>query len=327
MRVPVLPIPSRPAVWGGLLLAGLALLAGGNGAPSAAHPAATPPIQGPARPIQPTPIPRLPFSAVDPQGNPNVGYGFTLAEREHDARVTSDGFDWVEFEVDWGHTETSRGVYDWGNVDNIVTSAAAAGIGLILRVDQSPGWANGTGGPGWYPPQSPADYGHFLGALAAHVQGRLATPPVYEIWNEPNISDNWGGACPSAAAYTALVRAAYPAVKAADGRARVLAGSVTTVGALPPGTRPATCAVDDLTFLGGMYDAGALGYFDALSIHPYGFGDVPEADPRTPNRTLVFRRAELQREVMLQHGDAAHHMWITETGWAIDPATVGRAHV
>jgi hypothetical protein len=100
----------------------------------------------------------------------------------------------------------------------------------------------------------------------------------------------------------------------------VLAGAVTTVGALP--SRPDSCHVDDLEYLNRMYDAGVKGYFDKLSTHPYGFGDVPEANPRTPGRTLVFRRAELQREVMVAHGDAARHMWITETGWAIDPAQI-----
>ncbi len=323
MRSPLRPRRTAAALAVLLTLIGLLLGLGGS-----AH--ADPPRQGLKPPVQPTPVPPLPYTAVDPHGNVNVDYGFTLALREHDTRLQQDGFQWAEFEVDWGTSEPNRGQYDWGNVDNIVNAAAAAGIGLILRVDQSPAWANGRGNHGWYPPLSAGDYGAFMHALALHVRGRLAVPPVYEVWNEPNISDNWGGNCPDPYAYTNLVKAAYPAMRGADPSARLLAGAVTTVGALPPGTRPNTCSIDDLTFLQDMYDAGILdngGYFDALSTHPYGFGDPPEADPRTPGRTLVFRRAELQREVMLANGDAAHHIWITETGWAIDPNYLGNCRV
>ena len=313
----------RRLATGGALLVLIGLVgAGGPAHPVGAQPSADPPRLGGRPPVQPTPIPVGPYHTLS-GGNPNVGYGFTLAARESDPRLVADGFGWAEFEVDWGTTEPNQGSYDWGNVDNIVNSAEVAGTGLILRVDQSPGWANSSGTHGWYPPNSAGDYGHFLNVLAGHVHSRFSHPLAYEIWNEPNISDNWGGRCPDPVAYTRLVQAAYPAIKAVDGRARVLAGSVTTVGALPLGAQPSTCAVDDLDFIHGMYGAGLIGSFDALSTHPYGFGDVPEADPRTPGRTLVFRRAELQREAMLSHGDAAHHIWITETGWAIDPATVG----
>ncbi|MGI8588755.1 MAG: S-layer homology domain-containing protein [Chloroflexia bacterium] len=297
------------------------LLVGAGAADSVARPAGDSHKQGAPRPAMPTPIPPVGYNAVTAGGNPNVGYGFTMALREHDPRIVSDGFQLMEFEVDWGTSEPSQGNYNWGNIDNITNAAVGLNVGLVLRVDQSPAWANGYGVNGWYPPRSPNDYARFAGALAAHLTGRLRYAPVYEIWNEPNISSNWGGNCPDPYFYTAMLRAAYPAIKQGDPYAPVLAGSVTTVGALPS-SRPADCAVDDLSFLSGMYDAGALGYFDAISVHPYGFGDAPEADPRTPGRTLVFRRAELQREVMLQHNDAAHHIWITETGWAIDPATI-----
>src|SRR3954452_25522692 len=124
------------------LLAAAGLLVASNWLHAGAQPAAAPHGLGPRPPVQPTPIPVSPYNAVGTQGNPNVAYGFTLTLREHDPRLAQDGFQWAEFEVDWGASEPTRGNYDWGNVDNIVNSAAAAGIGLILRVDQSPGWAN-----------------------------------------------------------------------------------------------------------------------------------------------------------------------------------------
>jgi hypothetical protein len=80
-------------------------------------------------------------------------------------------------------------------------------------------------------------------------------------------------------------------------------------------------ALDDLTFLQEVYDAGGGAWFDALAAHPYGFGQPPEQQP-VPDR-LNFRRIELLRAVMEANGDAAKLVWITEMGWrtrAPDPA-------
>src|SRR5947208_1784633 len=99
---------------GGLALAGALLLGGAptTPPPADAAPAANPPIQGiTVRPVQPTPIPRGPYTAIG-AGNPAVAYGFTLAARESDTRLVGDGFQWAEFEVDWGDAEPSHGSYN-----------------------------------------------------------------------------------------------------------------------------------------------------------------------------------------------------------------------
>ena len=246
-----------------------------------------------------------------------------MALREDLPRLESDGFQWAEFEIGWADAQPSAtGPYDWGHVNNIIKAAGGRDghVGIIFRVDQSPAWANTAGVAGWYPPRDPNTYARFIGDMAAYVSGKLRYAPAYEIWNEPNISENWGGACPDPEFYTAHGPGILPGHQAGRplfaraGRGRDHRGR--------PAQPPDSCHVDDLEYLNRMYDAGVKGSFDALSTHPYGFGDVPEANPRTPGRTLVFRRAELQREVMVAHGDAGRHMWITETGWAIDPAQI-----
>ena len=69
-----------------------------------------------------------------------------------------------------------------------------------------------------------------------HFAGQVA---AYEIWNEPNVSAFWSPT-PSTAAYVNLLKAAYPAIKAADPSAVVLAGAMcpaydtaTTIGPPP----------------------------------------------------------------------------------------------
>jgi hypothetical protein len=144
-----------------------------------------------------------------------------------------------------------------------------------------------------------------MGALAARYRGRVA---AYEIWNEPNLNYEWGYLQPDPAVYTALLQAAYRAVKAADPQALVISGGLATTG------DGSATAMGDLAFLQGMYDAGAQGSFDALGSHPYAFGHDP--DYQDAWGTSLARVVQ-QREVMVRNGDAATPIWITEAGWVL----------
>ncbi len=66
-----------------------------------------------------------------------------------------------------------------------------------------------------------------------------------------------------------------------------------------------------------MYEAGAADYFDGLAVHAYGltFPAESEPDPQVFN----FRRVELVRQVMVDHGDEQKSIYITETGWNDHP--------
>jgi hypothetical protein len=236
--------------------------------------------------------------------------------------VRSMGFQWVSYTVGWDTAEPVQGQYNWGDADNIVNGARNAGVNVLIRVGRTPEWARDaacSGNP-TCPPGDARAFGDFLGALAAHVDPLKGSIRVaYELWNEPNTDNEWGGLCPDPARYTAMVRAAYPRIKAADPDATVVAGSVTTVGQ----TFKPNCAMDDLLFLRAMYDAGAAPYFDVLSDHPYGFIYAPETDPSTAGPRLVFRRPERHRELMLQYNDGGKQIWATEMGWALDPPQSG----
>jgi len=264
------------------------------------------------------PATQIPASAP----NANQQYGFFMALLENDDDVRAMGFGWVEYGVYWSLAEPTRGNYNWGDVDNIMQYAQIAGVKVLFRVTRTPTWARdpACSGNDTCPPSDPVNFGRFAHELALHVHTSPLRPPqvAYEIWNEPNTDAEWGGLCPDPTRYTGLVVQAYPQIKSADPSALVVAGAVTTVGEREiPG-----CHIDDITFLEGMYDAGAAPYFDVLSDHPYGFASIPEADPAI-GTNLVFRRAERHRELMVQRGDGAKQIWATEMGWAIDPRTVG----
>ena len=180
-----------------------------------------------------------------------------------------------------------------------------AGTKLILDVVNSPRWENGSTNP-HSAPANPYDYAAFLGTLARRWAGRVA---AYEIWNEEDSSAWWsGGSDP--AGYARLLRATYPAVKAADPSATVVLGGL--VG-------------NDYSFLQRVYEAGARGSFDAVGVHtdtacnilsPYDFLRGPDSR-MIPDSFLAYREV---RATMLANGDDKP-IWMTEMSWRTTNAT------
>jgi len=153
-----------------------------------------------------------------------------------------------------------------------------------------------------YPPNDAEDFAAFVGALVERYHDRIRH---WEIWNEPNLPHLWHN--PDAAKYTELLIAAYDAVKQRDLTATVVGG------ALGPRNGDAQ-APDTLTYLDGMYAAGAHGHFDVLSFHPYTDGHPPAwYDPRWPMHGFASSVPAL-RQRMLDHGDEPP-IWLTEFGW------------
>ena len=101
------------------------------------------------------------------------------------------------------------------------------------------------------------------------------------VWNEPNLSQEWGyrPARPRRLHRTAA-SGSYAAIKAANPEVQVLGGALAPTLA-PPGNE---WAMNDLDYLQGMYDAGAAGAFDILAAHAYGWtfaADEPPARTRS----------------------------------------------
>jgi hypothetical protein len=233
------------------------------------------------------------------------GYGVNMADLGKAYLVRDMGFNWIKSYVNWETVEPQPGQYRWTDPDNIVAAFEGYHVRILLRVHGTPAWARPDGTFLSYPPDDTADFARFMGALAARYRGRVA---AYEIWNEPNLNYEWGYLQPDPAVYTALLQAAYRAVKAADPQALVISGGLATTG------DGSATAMGDLAFLQGMYDAGAQGSFDALGSHPYAFGHDP--DYQDAWGTSLARVVQ-QREVMVRNGDAATPIWITEAGWVL----------
>ena len=302
--------------------------------PTTAQPTET---QAPATvAVTPSPI------APRPDPMPSPGYGMQaflwwrpeVAQRDLEM-IRDAGFGWVKQAFAWREIEgAGQGRLDWSVTDRIVQQVEdVGGLRLIVRLDSEPTWASGHSYPNpqgivMSPPNRLQDYADFCYALASRYRGRIA---AYQIWNEPNLSREWGGVAPDPAAYVEMLKAGYEAIKQAD------PGAIVISAGLAPTTRFDRVAMPDTEFLRRMYSAGAQPYFDALGAHGAGYKAPPAKDPGEvaqdanyynvgdPNcpgqacRIYCFRHVEDLHQVMVNHGDADKQVVVLEFGWTMDP--------
>ncbi|MBC8252916.1 MAG: beta-galactosidase [Ardenticatenia bacterium] len=240
--------------------------------------------------------------------------------------VKEAGFRWVKQEFPWREIEgAGPGIYDWSYSDRLMDQVDAHKLKIIARVGVQPAWAGGNY-PDISPPDDYQDFMNFLGVLVSRYQGRV---DAYQIWNEPNLSREWGGRPPNPAEYAEMLKMAYQTVKAIDPNAIVISAG------LAPTTRWDDVAMPDTVFIQGMYDVGAAPYFDLLGAHGAGYKVSPEtspdvvaSDPALNNhdpsseemkRIYCFRHIEDVRAVMLANDDGDKRMALLEFGWTTDP--------
>jgi hypothetical protein len=219
----------------------------------------------------------------------------------------------VEF-FPWAYIESQPGIYDWAQSDRIIRHAANQGLRVIARMGFVPNWARRDQRDAFttlntLPPDAYDTFGAFTAAFAERYAG---TVDHLIIWNEPNLAFEWGYQQVDPAGYARLLEAVYAPVHRANPNITILAAGLAPT-LEPPGSPH---GLDDLLYLDALYQAGADAYFDALAVHTYGFTRPPD-EPPTPN-SLNFRRVELLREIMRQHGDDSP-IYITETGWNDHP--------
>ena len=218
-----------------------------------------------------------------------------------DAIVASGGTI-VRIDIMWYFVQPTQNTFDWVMVDYIVNAARARNLQVLAILLSCPKWAAfGTNPLPTARPKTAALFATFASTCATRYVGKIS---AFELWNEPNgrmfFSPN-----PDAAFYTQMVRAAYPAIKAANPNATVV------VGALGP-TFDGNGTVHSINFLTQMYAAGLAGYYDALSFHPYEFEHPFSFGALYDNSPM--RQMLQMHQMMKAKGDGAKKIWITEYG-------------
>ena len=206
---------------------------------------------------------------------------------------------WVRIDLGWSaFEEAGKGQYSSSQLarfDMLVNAANARGVNILGTLWRSPGWANGNQSANT-PPTNAADFGNFAGFMANRYKGRV---PAWEIWNEPNSSSFMTGADP--AKYASLVKAAYPAIKAADPAATVVMGALQK---------------NDDPWLAKVYDNGVRGFYDVLSVHPYQGPSNAAPEIIDDGHIWLLDHVGAVRNLMVARGDGDKKIWATELGWS-----------
>src|SRR3954447_4907509 len=229
----------------------------------------------------------------------------TTLGRDLDA-IKAAGSKWVRFDLNWAVIQAGGpSSYNWAPFDRVVQGATSRGMKVLGVFLYTPSWARPSGTSATYGP-NPAQYAAFASTAVQHYSAMGVH--AYEVWNEPNIPAFWTPA-PNPSAYTALLKAAYPAIKGADPQATVLTG-----GSAPASTNGTSYAPVD--WLQAIYANGGKGYFDAVATHPYCFGNnILPGDPDPTNAWYqIYGTNPSLRSVMLANGDGAKKIWGTEFG-------------
>lgn len=225
------------------------------------------------------------------------------------------GFGWVRQQIHWRDLEGEEGQFVWRPLDRFVSAARAHDLRIMLSIVRSPEWATSEGHTGL--PDDPSTLARFLGEVAARYRGRVS---AYEIWNEPNLAHESGGAPGDPSRYLATLQASYRAIKAADPCALVLSAPLAATQNPEPDV-----ATDDLPFFEALYTLEKNTFLrsaDLVAVHPGAGPHHP--DERWPANAPgeshhYFRHIERIHQIMQRHGDQ-RQVWITEVGWTVEQA-------
>jgi hypothetical protein len=193
-------------------------------------------------------------------------------------------------DIFWSHVEVQEGRLTVpAELDDLVNQALKAHVQPLLILD----YGNRFYDQGEKPTSSRAlsGFARYAAFVVLHFKGRVH---MYEMWNE------WNGSVGNTRVgtpqdYARFLKVVYPAVKAVDPSSVFLAGAIAGL---------------KLDWLAAMLSAGALGSFDAISIHPYNFSEaIRSAD--------AWAQGMLATEAVIHRFTAGRDipLYVTEMGW------------
>ena len=243
-------------------------------------------------------------AAVAPSGFFGVG-GWSYPTDAQSASLGAAGLGLVRGALGWGVVQPSPNPAsrNWSDPDRLARDAARNGYNLIIDLNGCAVWACGTVNA---PPTGAAlsEYENFVSAAAARYAptssfwaGLPRVPTVsWQVWNEVNGGYFWPD--PTPAAYAAFLAQIGSTIMAVDPTATVvMSGLVDQPGV--SGGMPLT------TFLQGLYQQPGFPA-DTAAIAVHGYASSPAAS---------LHILDEGRSVMLQNGDGARPMWVTEMSW------------
>lgn len=216
------------------------------------------------------------------------------------------GGTWVRIDLGWAAVETSKDFYsDWAlrKYDTAVNRAHDEGLNVLLVLQRTPKWANGSDDH-TLAPHSTSEFGDFARDMSLRYAGKVQT---IEVWNEPNLRSFFTARVPGKEAeeHTAMVKDAYTKIKTQGPQG---SNSVTVLAGGPSHV--------DTDWWRRMYQQGIKNYTDVVAVNPY--MSASNLSPLVADQGTKYRMnhtAALIR-LMTEYGDGNKPVWFTEFGWS-----------
>lgn len=232
-------------------------------------------------------------------------------------RETARGLKSWRVVLDFAVIGRTAGVYDWGGIDGLVRDTGVRGVTPLFVVkgcptrlcSSGPLPTSGTALTEWkaFVAAAAKRYGSAGTFWAANPT--LTKRPIvfWQIMNEVNGADEWPN--PSAAAYSAFLVPTSQTLKAADPSAKVVLAGL-----------PEIMTIWMKDYLPALYaQPGFKAAVDVIAVHGY-----------APNPSATAKVLDTARTIMLQNGESAKPLWVTEFAWSTsglagDPFVVDEA--
>lgn len=217
-------------------------------------------------------------------GLSRLGVGFEKLDRKaFDPQNAYDpvaelGVHYVRVQSGWQRTETTKGVYDFGWLDDIVNAILARGqepwidlcYGNSLYTESAGLIFGAVGCPPIATPEERAAWDKYVTSTVRHFAGRVHW---WEIWNEADGQWCWKQG-PNAADYADFTVRTADAIHRADPQAKVIACVLSKI---------------DLPFFKQMFDRGVAAAADAISFHRYNADELSALSEIKALRALIDR--------------------------------------
>jgi Cellulase (glycosyl hydrolase family 5) len=221
----------------------------------------------------------------------------------------------IRIDLPWQKIEPRPGVFNWEQLDTLVSAAQAKGLSVLITLRAISSWGTKVAPNPKDPyhgasfPTDISNWDTFVSAMAARYKGRKV---AYEIENEPN-SKFWSGTRDD---YLALLKASFTSITRSDPAARVLSAALACHTAL---TYPDAAATETENRDFDVWQNAILAThaFNTIGVHDYYFPDS------TVNGWTFATYLTHVQDLARAAGCGKCPIWITETGYVSRPQKVG----
>jgi len=202
------------------------------------------------------------------------------------------GIKWTRDELGWQGLQPAPNTWNWERLDHAIDTTREHGVEIMGLLAYCAPWAASRTTPAGEPDvMSTPDLSAWREYVSAAVERYRDRIRVWQMWNEPNISQFWHPE-PNPAEYARLLIAGSEAAKAVDPDCWIVGLNTSRFEA---------------PFARAVFDEGGWEHTDIVGVHPYRYPHTPEATD------LVGELRELAG-LCASYGEVKP-VWLTELGY------------